>query len=911
MNQRFLQYCTLLLFLCLTWTSIAQVRDGVVRSRNNNVPPQAVRTMAEWEEVEGIVIAWRNFPDILTEIVRYAKDEGLVYIVATDDAPVRQWLNNAGITDQENLRFVLAGVNSIWIRDYGPWTVYLDEVEARGISDYIYNRPHRQRDDQVPYEVADFIGDPVYNADEDPFSWIHTGGNFLRDGVQAAYSSDLVLRENSGKTGQEIAQYAKLFFGIEDYRIVSRLDYDTIHHLDMHMRILDEETIAVGEYPEGVADGPVIEENLRFIRNHYRTPYGKPYRILRLPMPPQNGQYPPFADYYTYTNSVFLNSTILVPTYGIPEDEAALQLYEDYFPGYRVVGIDCSTIISRLGALHCITKLIGVREPLWIAHPRLRDTYDANSFYAVEARIYHRDGIAEAQLHYRLAGESNYFTVEMEADANVSDLWLAQIPAQEPGTEVQYYIEALANDGKRQVRPLPAPEGYYNFEVKPFVEPPTANWVQTLMEVPPGTQIRFSNDSRGGVTHQQWLFAGGVPASSSSAEVVVSYEEVGSYSVDLMVENPLGTNILSQPGAVRVCESHEPFQASFDLDANSNWEILNPEQDGVSWQWKPDGGCTGGCLEVAHRQADRKLNREYLRTAVDLRQLARASLQFNVAYAQRHPAHFDELRVNLVDQEGQRHNIYNKGGNVLSTVDSLLPNFVPSTCEHWRRDTISLADWEGGQILLEIESIGDRGNSVFLDEIAIDANTIPTAAIVYPANDTVFVGDGMPLQEVVRVEANDVDGSIAQIDFFLDSEYLGSVTEGPYEMPFTLPAYGQYYLQARAVDNEEAQVWTERVLIRYDFQNDLPTLTTLPITAFITPNPVRDQAVLRIESSENYRAVHFSIHDTNGRQLSQWQADITPGQNRFDLQQQNLPGGTYHLRILHNDQQFSLPWVKM
>lgn len=911
MTQRFPQVCMVLLLLCLGWVGSAQVPIGPLDSRNNNVPPQDVRTMAEWEEVEGIVIAWRNFPDLLTEIVRYAKDEGLVYIVTTDDSPVRQRLTNAGITDQENIRYIIAGINSIWIRDYGPWTVYLDEVESRGISDYTYNRPQRPRDDQVPYEVADFIGDPVYNADEDPYSWIHTGGNFLRDGYKAAYSSDLVLRENSGKTGQEIAEYAKLFFGVEDYRILSRLDYDTIHHLDMHMRILDEETIAIGEYPAGVADGPVIEENLAYIRNHYRTPYGRPYRILRLPMPPQNGQYPPFADYLTYTNSVFLNESILVPVYGIPEDELALDLYQEYFPGYRVVGIDCSTIISRLGALHCITKLIGVREPLWIAHPRLRDIYDSNAPYPVEARLYHRDGIAEAHLHYRLAGETNYSMVAMELSANDEDLWEAAIPAQAPGQEVEYYIEALANDGKRQVRPLPAPEGYYHFQVKPFTNIPTPEWVQTQSEVAPGTQILFTSDSKGGASTQQWVFSGGTPDNSDADEVLVNYEEAGIYPVELQVQNPLGEASLSRSNAVWVREAYTPFSVAFDDDAASNWEIVNPEVDGVSWQWLADGGCSGGCLEVPHRQAERKLNREYLRTAIDLRSRTQAHLQFKVAYAQRHPFHFDELRVNLVDQQGKRINIYNRGGDVLSTVDTLLPGFIPVDCSHWRIDTISLEAWEGEHFLLEIESIGDRGNSIFLDDITVVANIIPTAAIVYPQNDTLFVGNGTPLEEVVRVTATDMDGSVAQVDFFLDSEFLGNLTEPPYEMPYTLPGFGQYYLQARAVDNAGAQVWTERVLVRYDMENTISPVLALPIAVRIAPNPVREQAALIVLSEQAYQGAEFSIHDASGRQLSTWVADIAVGRNVFDFSQRQLPGGTYHLRVRHQDQQFHLPWVKM
>ncbi|MEZ4984635.1 MAG: agmatine deiminase family protein [Saprospiraceae bacterium] len=147
--------------------------------------------------------------------------------------------------------FVPGSFNSVWIQDYGPWTVYQDKVGERGISDYRYNRPARPLDDFVPYELADFIGLPLYNADENPYRWVHTGGNFLVDGMGTAYSSDLVLRENSGRTGREIEQWAQVFFGIDDYRMLYRLPFDTIHHLDMHLRLMDEETIAVGYYPEG------------------------------------------------------------------------------------------------------------------------------------------------------------------------------------------------------------------------------------------------------------------------------------------------------------------------------------------------------------------------------------------------------------------------------------------------------------------------------------------------------------------------------------------------------------------------------------------------------------------------------------------------------------------------------------
>ena len=49
------------------------------------IPPSTpVRTIAEWEEVQGIIVAWTSYTSIIRQIVDYAQDEGLVYIVCSD-----------------------------------------------------------------------------------------------------------------------------------------------------------------------------------------------------------------------------------------------------------------------------------------------------------------------------------------------------------------------------------------------------------------------------------------------------------------------------------------------------------------------------------------------------------------------------------------------------------------------------------------------------------------------------------------------------------------------------------------------------------------------------------------------------------------------------------------------------------
>ena len=51
-----------------------------------------------------------------------------------------------------------------------------------------------------------------------------------------------------------------------------------------------------------------------------------------------------------------------------------------------------------------------------------------------------------------------------------SNQWAADIPAQTLGSTIEYYISAVSNSGKSQVRPLTAPSGHFQFSILNFVD---------------------------------------------------------------------------------------------------------------------------------------------------------------------------------------------------------------------------------------------------------------------------------------------------------------------------------------------------------------------------------------------------------------------------------------------------------
>jgi agmatine/peptidylarginine deiminase len=427
-------------------------------------PPYPVRTMAEWEELQGIMVTWTNFQYILSQIIDYAQDECRVYVVCSDSNSVRNFLNSQGIPIQ-NIHFILANFNSIWIRDYGPWTVYSIPGDTLGIVDWIYNRP-RPYDDLIPGVFANLINAPLYATTTAPNNLIHSGGNFMSDGHHTAFSSKLILQENPGKTEAQIDTIMKKFMGIQRYIKMDVLPYDVIHHIDMHMKLLDEETLLVGEYPPGISDGPQIEANLNYLLANFKTCYGRDFRVVRIPMPPdQYGRYPSSGgDYRTYTNSIIINQTVIVPTYQLQYDTTAFRIYREAMPGYRIVGINCNSIIPSLGAIHCIVKEVGAYEPIHISHAPLLSVRDTLQSYPIITRIQTSSGIQQAELYWSVDTTQGYAAIPMTPTFN--DSFIAEIPRQPGYNQIFYFIAARSNSGKLITRPLTAPAGYFTLNIE-------------------------------------------------------------------------------------------------------------------------------------------------------------------------------------------------------------------------------------------------------------------------------------------------------------------------------------------------------------------------------------------------------------------------------------------------------------
>lgn len=456
------------------------------------MPPAGVRTMAEWEETGTLLVAWNQYKTVITQIIKAAKEECKVVVCCSTQSDIlnaKNTLTTAGIDIQSNIEFAIIPPSTVWIRDYGPTTIYKNDVDSTYLIDWLYNRKNRENDDNLPISYGAYAGIPVYSTKIPQNDLVNTGGNFMSDGMGTAFASKLILRNNNqlmdgegsngndifgtaNHTAQSIDALMDDYMGIKRYIKMKELPFDGIHHIDMHMKLLDEETILLGQYPNGVSDGPQIEANIQYVLDSFKTSFGRDFRVIRMPMPSFNGGFPPYSNaalYPTYVNMLIVNKTIIMPKYNHVMDVAAQDTMKKYMPGYEIVAINCSEPVNNNpinsgGAIHCISKEVGVNEPLRIVHAAIRSAdVDIPSQWQVKSLVQHRSGIAGVSLFYTTNLNTGYTEIPMTA-SNTANYFEANIPIQPTGTTIYYYIHATANAGKTINRPMPAPEGYWTFK---------------------------------------------------------------------------------------------------------------------------------------------------------------------------------------------------------------------------------------------------------------------------------------------------------------------------------------------------------------------------------------------------------------------------------------------------------------
>ena len=257
-----------------------------------------------------------------------------------------------------------ADLNDAWMRDIGPSFV-LDGNGNLGAVDWIFNGWGAQewatwdKDSRIAAELAGRS-----QATHIPSVLVNEGGGIQVDGEGTVLLTESVQLDPGRNPGlgkadveAELARTLGITHAIWLPRGLTRDSekFGTRGHVDIVAAIPSPGTLLVHsqQNPEH-PDFEVSREIIRFLSTT-RDAAGREWNIIEVPAPRELSDAEGFVD-YSYINHLVVNGGVIACTFSDPNDEKALRILADAYPGRRVVGIDARELFARGGGIHCITQ---------------------------------------------------------------------------------------------------------------------------------------------------------------------------------------------------------------------------------------------------------------------------------------------------------------------------------------------------------------------------------------------------------------------------------------------------------------------------------------------------------------------------------------------------------------------------
>jgi agmatine deiminase len=335
---------------------------------------------AEWEPHKAIWLSWPHdeisFPnrvgkvqnDVVKIISAIHQSEQVELFVLDEQMQAQaSAMLLAAAVDLTKVTFRIANYMDGWMRDCGP--IWVKDADGKAtLVKWIFNQwggkfPDLLPDDALPYKIKGWLNLKM----EQPELVLEGGAIDVNDAGLCLTTEQCVLNENrnGGKTKLDVEKFLADYLGVKKtiWLFEGLINDHTDGHIDELARFVGPNKI-VCAYEDNEKD-----ENYAILKNNYETLVGatnlegKPFEIIKLPMPHKNfegvaagvsgsdAKAP-----VSYTNFYIGNTVVLAAVYNDPNDQKALDIIRSCFPDRKVVPIDCSDIIYGGGAVHCMTQ---------------------------------------------------------------------------------------------------------------------------------------------------------------------------------------------------------------------------------------------------------------------------------------------------------------------------------------------------------------------------------------------------------------------------------------------------------------------------------------------------------------------------------------------------------------------------
>ncbi|MFF5761190.1 agmatine/peptidylarginine deiminase [Streptomyces tanashiensis] len=328
----------------------------------------AFRMPAEWSAHEGCLMAWPVREDLWGSVLNDVKEEyaNVARAIAAFE-PVTM-VAPPGHGDEartkcgDGITVVEIPQDDSWFRDSAPIFVLDGDGNRAGV-DFRFNAWGRKHS---PYDSDDRISGLLLEhlgVERIPSDMILEGGAITVDGEGTLITTEQCLlhpNRNPGMNRDEIETELKSQLGVD--KVVwlpygGLLDTETDGHVDGVCAFA-----APGKVVVSLPDDPSHPDYARMRANRAvleatTDAKGRPFEIIDVPQVA-------FVDIaggeveVSYLNYYVANGGVVVPVAGVPQDDEALAVIAEAYPGRKVVGVRAPAIAYGGGGVHCITQQV-------------------------------------------------------------------------------------------------------------------------------------------------------------------------------------------------------------------------------------------------------------------------------------------------------------------------------------------------------------------------------------------------------------------------------------------------------------------------------------------------------------------------------------------------------------------------
>jgi agmatine deiminase len=244
-------------------------------------------------------------------------------------------------------------IGDIWLRDTG---CIITDLEGKNTArNFEFNgwggRFNYPGDQTIGAELATAAGYEVRDSD-----WILEGGSIDVDGEgMAATTTDCLLNPNRNTLLNRDEIERRLLRDLGITRMLWLGDGLSNDHTDGHVDNLAR-FVAPGHLVIPLADSP-DDPNISVYKDAHARAIAFGCKVTALP---SVGLFAPDGEAVpaSYANFYIGNTAVVVPQYGAPNDQKAVQTLQSIFPDRKVVGIDADAVLTGGGSFHCCSQQV-------------------------------------------------------------------------------------------------------------------------------------------------------------------------------------------------------------------------------------------------------------------------------------------------------------------------------------------------------------------------------------------------------------------------------------------------------------------------------------------------------------------------------------------------------------------------